>query len=148
VLDHVERRRFFVDPAGKDPVELALWVTHVHLHEGARQLLHFPRRALLAGAKADDDVAGADRLAWAELEFPRDTVALVEQAKHRNPLRHRRRAGRHGRHRLRDVDRLRLGLGLAVPTAARALAAAALAAGSEGEEQRAGGSAKAGAAHP
>jgi hypothetical protein len=128
-------------------VELALWVTHVHLHEGAGQLLHFPRRALLAGAQANDHVAGADRLARPELQLPRDTVALVEQAKHRHPLRHRRGTRRHRRHRLRDVDRLRLGLGLAV-TAARAFAAAALAASGKGEEQRAGAGAKADPAHP
>ena len=63
VLDDVERRRFLVEPARKDPLELALRVAHVELDEGAGQLLHLPGRGRLAGAQPDDHVADAHRLA-------------------------------------------------------------------------------------
>jgi hypothetical protein len=114
VFDDVERRRLLVDPARKHPLELALRIAHVELHEGAGKLLHFPRRGGLAGAQPHDDIAGANRLAGVELDLARDAVALVEEAKHRHPLRHRRRAGRDGRYRLGDIDRLRLIRGLDV----------------------------------
>jgi hypothetical protein len=78
VLDDIERWRFLVDPAGENAAELALRVTHVELHEGAGELLHFPGRRGFAGAKANDDAAGLDRLARLHLEIAGYTVALVE----------------------------------------------------------------------
>jgi hypothetical protein len=107
-------------------LELTLRIAHVHLDEGAGELLDLPRRGRLAGAEADDHVAGPHRLARPKREVPRYSVALVEEADHSDPLRHRRRSGSDRGHRLRHIDRLRLrlrllplGLGLRrVPAAA------------------------------
>jgi hypothetical protein len=107
VLDDVERRRLLVHPAGEDPLELSLGIADVELDEGTCQFLHFPRRGSLAGAQPNDHVAVADRLAGPQLEIAGDAVSLVEQPDHRNPLRHRRGAGRDGGYRLWDIDRLR-----------------------------------------
>jgi len=112
MLDHVEPRRFLVEPAGENPLHPVLRIEDIDLDEGAGQPLHLPGRGRLAGAKPQDDVPGADRLAGAQLDVARDAVALVEQAEHRHPLRHRRRARRDLRHGLRYVDRLRLQLAL------------------------------------
>ncbi len=124
MLDHVERRRLLVEPAGEDPLEPALGVAHVDLDEGAGQLLHLPGGGGLAGAQADDHVADPDRLARLQREIARQAVALVEQAQHRRPLRHRRGSGRDARDRLRDVDGLRLGFGHGVATGGLVAAAA------------------------
>jgi len=114
VLDGVERRRFLVEPARKDPAELPVRAAHVELHEGAGQLLDLPRRGRLAGAQPHDHVADAHRLAGPQGQVAPEAVALVEQADHRDPLRHRRRAGRELRHCLGDVDRLVLDFGAAL----------------------------------
>ena len=50
----------------------------------------FPRRGFLARAQADDHLADADRLPRLQRQVTRDAVALVEQADHRDALRHRR----------------------------------------------------------
>jgi hypothetical protein len=63
---------------------------HVHLYEGAGQLLFFPRRRGLAGAQSDDHVLPADRLARVQSDVLDDSVTLVEDAKHGRALRHRR----------------------------------------------------------
>jgi hypothetical protein len=88
VLDHVERRRFFVEPAGKNPVPALVRLLDVDLHEGAGELFLFPRRRRFAGAKAHDHVLPADRLARMERDVLDDAVALVEDAQHSNALRH------------------------------------------------------------
>jgi hypothetical protein len=91
VLDSVEPRGFLVEPAREDPPEgLRARIADVDLDEGAGQLLHLPGGGRLAGAQPDDDVAGADRLARMQREFAHLAVALVEQAQHRDALRHRR----------------------------------------------------------
>jgi hypothetical protein len=129
VLDDVERRRFLVQPAGEGAVELPARVADVELDERAGQLLRLPRRGGLAGAQADDDVADPDRLARLQGQLLRNTVALVEQAENGDPLRHRRRPRRFGRHGLRNIDGPRLGGRLVVALGA----AAALAATGQGE---------------
>jgi hypothetical protein len=107
VLDDVEPRRFLVEPARKDPPEgLGARIADVDLDEGAGQLLHLPWRGRLAGAQPHDDVAGANRLARAQREFAHLAVALVEQPQHRDPLGHRRGAGRELGDGLRDIDGL------------------------------------------
>jgi hypothetical protein len=133
VLDRVERRRFPVEPAGKDAAELAVRPAHIQLHEGAGQLLDFPGRGGLAGTQPDDHVADPDRLPRPQRQVALQAVALVEQAEHRDPLRHRRRAGRELRHRLRDVDRLVFDLGVPLPVA---VVRAARGAGGEREHHR------------
>jgi hypothetical protein len=80
MFDHVEGRRFLVEPAGEDPVPVALRVADVELDEGAGQRLHLPRRARLAGAQANDRIPDSDRLAGLESEIAREAVALVEEA--------------------------------------------------------------------
>jgi hypothetical protein len=106
VLDDVERGRLLVEPAGKDPAELAVGAAHVELDEGAGQLLDLPGLGGLAGAQPHDHVADPDRLAGAQRQVALQPVALVEQAEHGDALRHRRGAGSELVHRLRHVDRL------------------------------------------
>jgi hypothetical protein len=100
VLNDVERRRFLVDPAREDAVPAAVGLLDVELEEGAGQLLLLPRSGRLARAQAHDHVLPADRLAGMQRDTLHDPVALVEDAEHGNPLRHRRHAalagcGRH-----------------------------------------------------
>jgi hypothetical protein len=115
VLNGVERRRLLVEPAGEDPAELAVGAAHVELDESAGQLLDLPGRGRLAGAQPHDGVADPHRLAGPECQVALEAVALVEQADHGDPLRHRRRARRELVHRLGDIDRLVLELGLLLP---------------------------------
>lgn len=96
MLDHVERRTFPVDPAGKHPVPLAVGPLDVELQEGARQLFLLPRRAGFAGAQADHGVLDPDCLAGLEGQVANDAVALVEKADDRHSLRHGRDAGQVG----------------------------------------------------
>ena len=106
MLDDVERRRFLVDPAGKHPLPAVVGPLHVELDEGAGQLLGFPRRGRLAGAKPDDRILDPDRSAGTQDQVADDPVALVEEAEHRDPLRHGRHSGKvPGR--LRQADGLR-----------------------------------------
>ena len=60
----------------------------VELHERAGFGRVFPRRGFLAGAQADDGVAGAQRFARLHGEVTGDAVALVEQADDGDALRH------------------------------------------------------------
>jgi len=92
VLHDVERRALLVQPAREGPPPAVVELLHVELHEGAGQILIFPRRGALAGAQADDDVADARGLAGLERHVAGLAVALVEQAEHRDALSHRRRA--------------------------------------------------------
>jgi hypothetical protein len=62
----------------------------VNLDEGAGQLLFLPWRGGLAGAQPDDHVFPAHRLSWVQRYVLDDSVALVEDSKHRDALRHRR----------------------------------------------------------
>jgi hypothetical protein len=111
VLDDVERGSLLVQPAGEDPLKTALRVADVELDEGAGQFLHFPGGTGFAGAEAEDHVAHPDRLTRLQLDVAGQAVALIEQAEHRHPRRHRRRPGSDGGDRLRDVDDPRLGVG-------------------------------------
>jgi hypothetical protein len=133
VLDRVERRRFPIEPAGKDAAELAIRPAHVQLDEGAGQLLDLPWRGGLAGAQPDDHVADPDRLPRPQRQVALQAVALVEQAEHGDPLRHRCGARRELGHRLRHVDRLILDFGVALPVA---IIGAAGRAGGEREHHR------------
>ena len=90
MLDHVERRGFLVEPAGKGPVPPPIGLLDVELDEGPRQLLWFPRSGGLAGAQANDHVLPADGLAGMESDVLNDPVALVEDPEDRDALRHRR----------------------------------------------------------
>jgi hypothetical protein len=88
MLDHVERRRFLVEPARENPVPLLVGALDVELDESAGQLLIFPRRGGLAGAKPDDDILPTSRLAGVERDILDDPVTLVEDAEHGDALRH------------------------------------------------------------
>jgi hypothetical protein len=101
VLDDVERRRFLVEPAGENPAPALVGPADVDLDERAGQFLFFPRRGRFTGAKPDDDVLPADRLARAQRDVLDDPVALVEDPEDRDALRHRRHSALPGRRRRR-----------------------------------------------
>jgi hypothetical protein len=126
MLDDVERRSLLVEPARKDPVEAPVRISHVELDEGPGQPLNLPGRARLAGPQPNHDVADPFRLAGLHLEVPRDAVALVEKADHRDSLRHRSRSRSDRGDGLVDVDGARLGLGLLVGGVGAFLPVAAL----------------------
>jgi hypothetical protein len=89
MLDDVERRRFLVEPAGKDALPLPVRALGVELDEGAGQLLFFPWGRCLARAETDDHVLPAGRLPRVQRHILDDAVALVEDSEHRDALRHR-----------------------------------------------------------
>jgi hypothetical protein len=89
VLDHVERRRFLVQPAGKNPPPFLVRPLDVDLDESPGKLLGFPRRGRLAGAEADDHVLPSRRLAGVKRHILDNSIALVEDSDDRHPLRHR-----------------------------------------------------------
>jgi hypothetical protein len=93
VLDDVERRALLVDPAGEDSPERALAIGGIDLDEGPGELLGLVRRGRLAGAQPDDDVVVAHRLARPQGDVAGDSVAFVDEADHRDSLRHRSRTG-------------------------------------------------------
>ena len=103
MLDHVERRAFFVQPARKYPIPFAVGLEIVELDERAGQSLGFPRRGRIARPKANGDVLDPDRLTRLEREIADDPVALVEQGDHRHSIGHRGHA--------RSVDPRRKGFG-------------------------------------
>ena len=90
MLDHVERRRFLVNPTGKDATPAVVRLPDIELQEGACQRLFFPRRARLAGTKPNDGIFDPDRLTRPQSQVADDAVALVEQADNGNPFGHRR----------------------------------------------------------
>jgi hypothetical protein len=119
VLDDVERRRFLVEPAREDTVPFAVGLLHVDLHEGAGQLLLFPRRRRLARAQPDQQVLPSHRLPGVKRDVLGDSVALVEDAEHRDALRHRRDAGLVRRRRRGGIPRRLSRLLLLFATASR-----------------------------
>jgi hypothetical protein len=68
---------------------MLIGLLNVDLDEGAGQLLLFPRRGRFAGAQADDHVLPPRRLSGVKGDILHDAVALVEDADHRDALRHR-----------------------------------------------------------
>jgi hypothetical protein len=89
VLDDVERRRFLVDPARKDPAPARIRLLDVHLDERTGQLLILPGRGGLASPQAHDDVVPAGRLTGLQADIANDTVALVKEAENRDAIGHR-----------------------------------------------------------
>jgi len=110
VLDHVERRRFLVEPAREDAVPGAIGLLDVDLDERAGELLQLPRRSRFAGAQAHDHVLPPHRLAGVKRNRLDDAVALVEDAERRNPLTHRGDAGLIDARRRGGVHDHRLGI--------------------------------------
>ena len=103
-------------------MELILGIAHIELDEGPGQLLGLPGRGRFAGAQPDDGVADPDCLAGPHGQIARQAVALVEEAEHRDPLRHRSGPRGLGGDCLRHIDRARFGrilAGLLAPLAAR-----------------------------
>jgi hypothetical protein len=90
VLNDVERRRFLVQPARESALPALVRLLHVELDECAGQFFVFPRRRCLARAQPHDHVFPAHGLAWVKRDILDDAVALVENAKHRDALCHRR----------------------------------------------------------
>jgi hypothetical protein len=97
VLDHVQRRRFLVEPAREHPVPSLVRPLNVDLHESAGELLFLPRRRRLARAQAHEQILPSRRLAGVERNRLYDSIALVEDAEHCNALRHGRHAALPGR---------------------------------------------------
>jgi hypothetical protein len=119
MLDRVERWRFLVEPAGKNPAPVLVRSLNVDLDERARQFLFFPRRGRFAGAQANDQVPPPRRLPGMQRDILHDAVALVEDAEHRDALRHRRRPALPGRGRRHVLARGRRIFLLMAATAAR-----------------------------
>jgi hypothetical protein len=133
VLDRVEPRRLLVDPAREDPAELTVCAAHVQLNEGAGQLLDFPGRGGLANAQAHNRVADPHRLAGPKRQVALQTISLIEEADHRDPLGHGGRAGGELLHGLGDVDRLVLDRIVVLPVG---LVSTAWGAGRERKQRR------------
>jgi hypothetical protein len=89
VLNHVERRRFLVQPAGERPIPGLVRAPHVDLNERAGELLFFPRRRCFARAQANEQILPPRGLAWPKLDVAHDAVSLIEDAEHRDALGHR-----------------------------------------------------------
>lgn len=68
-------------------------IEHDQLHKGPGFLWPFPLRRAFTGAYAHQRAADADALTRLERDFAHQPVTFVEQAKHGNAFRHRRRAG-------------------------------------------------------
>jgi len=90
MLDDVQRGRFLVEPTGEDAVPAPVGLLHVELDKGAGQLFGFPRSGGLACTQANDHVLPADRLAGMKRDVLDDPVALVEDSKDGDALRHGR----------------------------------------------------------
>jgi hypothetical protein len=93
VQHDVERRTLLVEPAGEGATPILVGALDVELDEGAGELVRLPRRGLLAGTQAHDDIADADRLTRSQRDVAADAVALVEDTEHGDALRHWRGAG-------------------------------------------------------
>jgi hypothetical protein len=115
VLDGVERRRFFIQPAREHPAPAFVRLLNVDLDESAGQFLGFPWRGRLARAQPHDHVLPAHRLTRVKRDRLDDAVALVEDAEHGHALRHRGHAAlaRRGRGDLSAARRRRILLALA-----------------------------------
>jgi hypothetical protein len=93
VLDDIAVGPFLEQPARKDAVPFVVaLILHRQLDEGAGFGRIFPRCGRLARAQAHDRAADARRIAGLHLEVANQTVALVEQADHRDTIGHRGRA--------------------------------------------------------
>jgi hypothetical protein len=107
-LDDVERRTFLVQPARKGPLPGPVELLDVELDERTGIMVLLPWRGLFAGAQADNHIPDPRCLAGLERHLAGSAVPLVEQADHRDALRHRRGAERRirtGRH----IDRHHIG---------------------------------------
>jgi hypothetical protein len=98
MFDHIERRPLLEKPAGKHALPALIiaprvGLTNEKLYKCSGQRLRFPGRGLLAGPQANQHIANARRFARAQPDLTRDTISLVEQPQHRNPIFHRRHAG-------------------------------------------------------
>jgi hypothetical protein len=89
MLDHVERWRFLVQPAGEHPIPGLVRAPDIDLNERAGQLLFFPRRRSLARTQPDEQILPTRGLARTELDIAYDAVSLVENAEYRDALGHR-----------------------------------------------------------
>jgi hypothetical protein len=95
VLDDVAFRSFTEQPAGENPPPfIARMIEDDQLHKGTGLLRRFPLCGALTGAQADDCAADADAFTGFKRDIADEAVALVEEAKHRHPLRHRRYPGK------------------------------------------------------
>jgi hypothetical protein len=65
---------------------------HIELNERAGQLFLFPWRGRFACAQADNHILPPHRLTRTQRDILDDPIALVEDAEHRDALRHRRHA--------------------------------------------------------
>jgi hypothetical protein len=90
VLNDVQRRRFLVEPAGEHAVPASVRFLHIDLDERSGELLCLPWSGRLACPEAHEQILPARRLTGVKSDRLHDAVALVEDAEHGDPLRHRR----------------------------------------------------------
>jgi hypothetical protein len=94
MLDDIQRRPLFVEPARKDPLPAFVDLQHIHLDERPGIMVGFPGGGLFASPQAQNDVADANRFAGFQGHITGNPVTLVEQPQHRDPFCHRRRPTR------------------------------------------------------
>jgi hypothetical protein len=92
VLDNIQRRAFFIQPAREKPPPDPIGLLDIDLDKRAGEFFLLPRRCVLTGAQPHNDVAQADRLPRFQRQFSRNAIAFVQQAKHGDALRHWRGA--------------------------------------------------------
>ena len=95
MLNHVERGRVFVEPAGKhlapdQRIALRDPFLDEHLHKRAGFGRGFPRQGALTAGELDDHIADPARFARLHQQVLGQIVALVEQADRGNPVFQRR----------------------------------------------------------
>lgn len=113
VLDNVERRGFLVEPAREHALPSLVGLKYVDLNESAGKFFLFPWSSRFARAQMHQYVLPSCRLAGVKSDVFHNAVALVEDAKDSDPLRHRRHSGLIGRDRSRPIaSRARSGLRL------------------------------------
>ena len=93
MLDHIERWRFLVKPAGEHATPPLVGPLHVDLDEGSGKLLLLPGSSRFTSAQVNDQVVPASGLARVQRDRLHNAVTLVEHAKDSDALRHRRDSG-------------------------------------------------------
>ena len=81
MLDHVERRLLFIEPAREDPTPLLVGILKIDLNKSAGPRIGLPWCGRIAGAQAHDEIIrDLERVPRLHLKLAHLAVALVEQS--------------------------------------------------------------------